>query len=110
MVVTLEKSHLHSVHSDGRTRIETPLYEAKTPYQVRGRLCGYPSTVSFHKIRGAIFLLIYFPCMIILHLPLASSSAGRAPRSQCGGRGCDPLLVHQNKTKLVTLDRLFLFS
>ena len=25
----------------------------------------------------------------------ASSSAGRAPRSQCGGRGFDPLLVHQ---------------
>jgi hypothetical protein len=25
----------------------------------------------------------------------AVSSAGRAPRSQCGGRGFDPLTVHQ---------------
>ena len=31
-----------------------------------------------------------------LILSWGSSSAGRAPRSQCGGRGFDPLLLHQS--------------
>ena len=37
-------------------------------------------------------------CMIPTLIPLwGSSSAGRAPRSQCGGRGFDPLSVHHFK-------------
>ena len=40
------------------------------------------------------------PAQVPIIAPLAwgSSSAGRAPRSQCGGRGFDPLLLHQSRS------------
>ena len=46
--------------------------------------------------RGACGLRADWPIIPRPHV-WGSSSAGRAPRSQCGGRGFDPLLLHQSK-------------
>src|SRR5215218_3499391 len=50
------------------------------------------------------------PCDRTIDLPRAASSAGRALRSQCRGRGFDPPAVHQSPNSPAAIARFTTFG